>query len=546
MERICAACTVPFLHTTEDRRMLEKLAPRIGDTIETLPAPTFCPECRRIRRLTYRNERSLYFRTCDLTGKRILSTYSPDAIGTRPRSPVYELSAWISDGWSARDYGRIFDFNRPFFEQFFELHDRVPLPALDQKTDNENCDYTNLITGCRNCYFIFAATSVENSMYSTYVQRSREIVDSFFVFDSELCYECIDCFNCYDLRHSTYCTGCSESASLYDCKSCKQCIACVGLVNAEHAILNRPASPEEVQALRQELRDNPDAEARLVRQVEQLRMTIPHTAFSGISAENVSGNHISYSRNVHESYDCTYLEDSRNCVWMHKSKDCADCYGWGNGGELGYESHLIGNIFHSVIFSECCWGSVSNLAYCRYCWNRSKNLFGCVGLNGAEHCILNTAYTAHEYETLARRIVSHMRETGEWGEFFPSRFSPYAYNETVAQEYYPLTQANAEQRGFRWREKAEEKTDAQALCCEHCARPYRVLKQELAFYHKLGLPVPKRCFNCRYARRRDARPPRRLLSRVCRSCSTTVQTVFPEAAAPVLYCKDCYVRERFE
>jgi hypothetical protein len=30
-------------------------------------------------------------------------------------------------------------------------------------------------------------------------------------------------------------------------------------------------------------------------------------------------------------------------------------------------------------------------------------------------------------------------ETGEWGEFFPSSLSPFGYNETVAQEYYPLT-----------------------------------------------------------------------------------------------------------
>jgi hypothetical protein len=32
-----------------------------------------------------------------------------------------------------------------------------------------------------------------------------------------------------------------------------------------------------------------------------------------------------------------------------------------------------------------------------------------------------------------------MIETGEWGEFFHPSLSPFGYNETVAQEYYPVT-----------------------------------------------------------------------------------------------------------
>jgi len=32
-----------------------------------------------------------------------------------------------------------------------------------------------------------------------------------------------------------------------------------------------------------------------------------------------------------------------------------------------------------------------------------------------------------------------MMKTGEWGEFFPASLSPFGYNETVAQEYFPLS-----------------------------------------------------------------------------------------------------------
>ena len=33
-----------------------------------------------------------------------------------------------------------------------------------------------------------------------------------------------------------------------------------------------------------------------------------------------------------------------------------------------------------------------------------------------------------------------MKSTGEWGEFFPHEMSPFGYNETVAQEYFPMTE----------------------------------------------------------------------------------------------------------
>jgi hypothetical protein len=36
-----------------------------------------------------------------------------------------------------------------------------------------------------------------------------------------------------------------------------------------------------------------------------------------------------------------------------------------------------------------------------------------------------------------------MKSTGEWGEFFPLPLSPFGYNETVAQDYFPLTSEEA-------------------------------------------------------------------------------------------------------
>jgi hypothetical protein len=79
-----------------------------------------------------------------------------------------------------------------------------------------------------------------------------------------------------------------------------------------------------------------------------------------------------------------------------------------------------------------------------------ENMFGCCGLKKGKNCILNRAYSAQEYETHCGKIIDHMKSTGEWGEFFPHELSPFGYNETVAQEYFPMTEAQVKEKGWNW------------------------------------------------------------------------------------------------
>jgi hypothetical protein len=90
-----------------------------------IPSPTLCPDCRQQRRLSFRNERKLYKRKCDFSGKDIISIYSPD----KPYK-VYDQEIWWSDKWEALDYGKEFDFSRTAFEQFDELMKEVPRLAI--------------------------------------------------------------------------------------------------------------------------------------------------------------------------------------------------------------------------------------------------------------------------------------------------------------------------------------------------------------------------------------------------------------------------------
>src|SRR3989338_2462458 len=99
--RKCQNCHREFDIQPEDFIFYEKIS---------VPPPTFCPECRMIRRFMFRNENALYKRKCDATGKEIISMFAPE----NPFK-VYEHSYWWSDNWDPRDYGKEYDFSKLFF-----------------------------------------------------------------------------------------------------------------------------------------------------------------------------------------------------------------------------------------------------------------------------------------------------------------------------------------------------------------------------------------------------------------------------------------------
>jgi len=100
-----------------------------------------------------------------------------------------------------------------------------------------------------------------------------------------------------------------------------------------------------------------------------------------------------------------------------------------------------------VKFSSFCSLGYDNsfLLYTELC-NNSNHCFGCIGLRKKEHCIFNTSYSTQEYESLVGKIIGHMKNTDEWGEFFPHHLSPFGYNETVAEEYFPMTEVEVKSK----------------------------------------------------------------------------------------------------
>jgi len=213
-------------------------------------------------------------------------------------------------------------------------------------------------------------------------------------------------------------------------------------------------------------------------------------------------------------------------------------------------------------FSACSMAShyCSEVFYCDLC-NNSSNLFGCIGLNRQQYCILNKQYSPAEYLALKAEIIAQMTADGTWGEFFPSKMSPFGYNETVANEYFTLSKKEALESQLFWREteargfydgpeielpdsihNTADDVASKVLCCEATTRPYKVILPELQFYRQIGVPVPRRSPIQRHTDRLAMRNRRALWHSKCDDCSQEITTSTSPDSPNRTVCSECYLR----
>lgn len=511
-----------------------------------------------MRRLNERNARNLYKRKCDLTGKEFISPYSDVPF------PVYHPDAWFSDDWSELDYGREIDWKRPFFDQVEELFKTVPRQGQFICPGTlENSDYVNCAGYLKDCYLVAETDYNEKCMYGNRVFHNVSVVDCSNIYGSELCYQCIDCDTCYGCRECIDCKNCSGSTFCRDCIGCKDCIGCMNMRQKQYCIFNEQLTQAEYEKRKAEMKLNAhDGVESLRKQAYAFFLTQPHRCVQMEQVQNSSGDHLFDSKNAHECVDCKDLEDCMYCARTFAVKNGLDYTSWGDGSELMYFCGSCGDHAYNLKFCTTCTTNVSDLEYCGHCTG-SKHCFGCVGARRKQYCILNKQYSEKEYDELRAKLIEHMRKTGEWGEYFPRRFCCFGYNETIAQEYFPLTKEDALQKGYPWKDPSDEKLNVAkvipaeklpqtieeipddivnwAVTCEATKRPFRIIKQELAFYRQLGIPVPHFHPDERHKRRMLLRPSRVFFDRTCANCKKAIQTTYAPERPEKVFCEECYL-----
>ncbi|MDD2870791.1 MAG: hypothetical protein PHS49_02275 [Candidatus Gracilibacteria bacterium] len=562
----CKNCNISFDITDKDLEFYEKVSPVFNGQKYLIPTPSLCPECRRQRRLSWRNETKLYKRNCNFTGKSVVSIYSPDKDFI-----TYNQDDWWSDKYNPFDYGIDFDFYRPFFDQYLDLRKKVPRITI-LNGFSENADYGNHSYYNKNSYFVCSCGYVEDCYYCTTVANSKRCLDCLKVSNSQICYECIDskdCYNCFYVKDSY---NCSDLFLCEDCQGTKYCIGCKGLKNKSYYILNRQVSKNEYAQIFDMIKNDMEFRNKLFLDYNKLKNSFPSKNLNIINSQNITNSDkIENSDQIYNCFECINSKNIKYCTEMMflEAENNYDNDLWGENSSYIYEVHCTGNS-KNILFSNIVWGGY-NIMYCDNCLGTPNNCFGCIGLKGNEqYCILNKQYTKEEYEKLVPKIIEHMMKTGEWGEFFPSSISPFGYNETVAVEYFPLTKEDAKEKGFNWSDyesplpKVDKIIPANMLpeniadipddilnwaieseleLTEGFSPLYRIIKQELEFYRKHNLPIPKRHPDQRHLDRMKLRNTRKLYDRKCDKCGVDMKTTYSPERPEIIYCESCYEKE---
>ena len=367
------------------------------------------------------------------------------------------------------------------------------------------------------------------------------------------------------------------------------CFGSVGLRNKQYYIFNQPYTKEEYNKFMASSDiGGYSAHLKFMKKLETLRLTMPHRYARIYKSVNSDGDDLLEARNTHNSFNSHQIEDSRYIFYSNdKAKDCYDT------SFQGFNSELVYDTAHGFGGSNVAFG-VRNFfnqdtRYNEECHNCS-NIFGCEGLRKKQYCILNKEYTKEGYANLVLKIKEQINEIPyvdkkgriyKYGEFFPSELSPFAYNETIAQEYFPLTKQQALENGHIWKDpetrnykitlKSEDIPDHikdvgediinQAVDCEHegrckeqCTEAFKIIEEELKFYKRMNLPLPRLCPNCRHYQRLKQENPLQLWHRSCmcdkanhlhgkEKCEVEFKTSYAPDRPEIIYCEKCYQQE---
>ncbi|HBY73515.1 MAG TPA: hypothetical protein DEG44_02360 [Candidatus Kerfeldbacteria bacterium] len=516
--------------------------------------------------MVWRNERTFYPSSCTRCHTPIIACFAPNV-----PFPILCNECWWSNEFDPLATGRDFDFSRPFFEQFSKLINITPVGNLFI-ANSENSEYSQLSVGNKNCYMILASDYNENSLYLDNSNHNKDAGDLSFSNKSELSHASVDIYESYGCHYSQNLKNCNSCMGCVDCGGSSNLLGCIGIRNGSYMIFNKQYSKESYEQKKRALRlDTYSGMQQFLAECQNFVLKYPRKYSYLMNCQGSSGNYLTNSSSCVECFDMSESQDCKYSIFSYKTKDAYDIYG-APGTELTYYSCAIPENYN-IHFSAIIWPGSTNVYYSYLC-RTARNCFGCVSLHNNEFCILNKQYTEKDYQAMTKKIKSHMKATGEWGNFFPMHISPWAYNETIAYDYYRKDKTTVESIGARWQDQAvgqfgnetlnqQNIPDAisevpgsivkEILACQDCGRNYKIIESELKFYKKLCVPLPRLCPTCRYHNRIALRNPRALWTRQCMCtqtdhhhegrCQTNFETTYSPDRKEIVYCEECYQKE---
>ncbi len=574
--KTCKVSGQEFPIYKRERELLDQISPTIGWEKFLIPSPDCCYRVRMLRRLSFRNEKKFYQVTCANTGKKEISIVH-DTV----------RNVMSPKDWNEEDFWKYaIPYSGDFFQDIKTLFEKVPyMPRF--VVNSENSEYCNQARDEKNCYLCVGGENSENCMYDTHDMQSKYAFDCYGVIKTEIAYQSIHIYYSMKSFFSIYLISCYNVWFGYDCKNCKNVLFGTGLVWGEYVFKNKIYPKEEREHIFKTYSQKMKTISWLQEVLQEYDDFVnqhPHEAIHNINSEHSFGAQINDSKNMILWFAIIATDDSFYCATQGFSKNVMDA-------ESSSNSELIFNCVGSLrLFGSMCiaW-NFSELRHSAYDFytRGGNNLLGCFGVNNKSYCILNKEYSKDEREQLATTIIHELQSKGKRGEFFDTELSPFPYNDTLANKFFPV---RPEQLTILQPEKfisdaildlwGEEKLKIKrrtreselnipenaelvqakdlpdniddvdvsildkVIICEKTWRPFKIMKLELEFYKQYGLPLPTTHYEYRDEQRYDTSIPKRLLEFcLCDKCGKETLSELRKGHTYKVYCEGCYAKE---
>ncbi len=546
MKKICAISGKEFEISDAE------IALRKKGNLECLPkiAPKY-----RIRHIgAFWPHWNLYKRKCERTERGIISVFSEKC-----PYPVWNKDEWMRE---ATPPGLNFDETKDVFPQMWEFFQKSPIPH-SIGTGSDNCEYTDDGWYSKDCYLTHSFFECENLKYSYRQVKVKDSQFAVFSFSSELCADIVNCRECFELIYAVNCRNCSNSVFLYDCRNCQNCLFCFNLRNKSYCIGNKQLTKDQYEIEKKKWnfssRKIYDQGKRYF--VEMMEKLAWHRSLFIDKCENSQGTYLEHTKNCTNSFFLADSEDCVNFVRGYQAKDCVDCLGTGiNNSQLIFYSCQANDRNYDVKFSH----NITRcrfVEYCGFCF-QCEHCFGCLGLVGKKFYIFNKPYSEVDYKGLKDKIVKKMKQTGEYGEFFPGYFSPVPYEESWSNIHFPLSREEQEKFNFRLQEMFAKKNENYSSPGEisdslkevnqsitkkvfwdtKAKKPFQIQVDDIEFCQKLGVPLPNEFYISRIAENFSWLPFNgELRKTMCGKCNVEIETAWSEKLDIRILCEKCYL-----
>lgn len=438
--------------------------------------------------------KKLYDRSSSKSGKRIISVYREDAI-----CPVYSHEEWYADDWESPSIE--IDLSISFFDQFNQLQKLAPVVGL-LSSMQENAEYCQDSEGLKNCYLVFDALNCQDVYYSARIYNSKDCVDVYWVMDSELLYDCVYIFSGYNSKYSFNCHNITDSAFLFNCRNVKHSFMCSNLRNKEYCVYNKQLTKAEYEYFISKI--NWSNYTEILKFKKQFRdeyvakSPIPVAVLE--NCENAEGNYLKNTAQAKAAFESFDLRDVYNVFQCAKGNDIVGSYMCNDRVEKCFQCVATGISVHDVRNCAFVWHS-SFMEYCYLCLS-CQDCFGCIGLRNKQYHIFNKPYTKEAYEIKVNELRKAMIARGEYNQFFPLALSPFAYEDTIASDLFDNKDISVFEASLAVEQNKLPEIDSKAIqYCVISGKAFRYISQELQFYGKHQIPLPRIAANLRYRER---------------------------------------------